>query len=198
MFPNATVYEATQEKKPAISNRTNQIVVATPGSAPRLIEGYSGLLVLDCDVWLSAQTLNSEHKALRDWGEAIELLNPNARAVFAGLGGLLGKPLALWQHREIAKASYLDAKLLRLPPAVRTVSVSGTAEQINRVTELITAHGAQLIRNTGTKAAYRFDYSFGAKVCADLRSVAVSAKAIQRGSKNVRGLAIAMDDLEAI
>jgi len=198
MFPNATVYEATQEKMPTISNRANQIVVATPGSAPRLLEGYSGLLVLDCDVWLSAQTLNSEHKAFRDWSEAIELLNPNARAVFAGLGGLLGKPLALWQHREIAKASYRDAKLLRLPPVVRTVSVSGTLEQIKRTSDLITAHGAQLIRNTGTKATYKFDYSVGAKVCADLRSVAVSAKAIQRGSKNVRGLSIAMDDLEAI
>lgn len=198
MFPNAVVYEATQEKKPSIAARANQILVATPGSAPRLPAGYSGLLVLDCDVWLSAQTLNSEHKALRDWAEAVELLHPNARAVFAGLGSLLGKPLALWQHKEIAATSYRDAKQLRLPPAVRTVSVSGTTEQLQRVTELITAQGAQLIRNSGTKATFKFDYSVGSKVCADLRSVAVSAKAIQRGSKSVRGLAIAMDDLEAI
>lgn len=198
MFPNSIVYEATQEKKPDLPERANQIVVATAGSAPRIANGYSGLLVLDCDVWLSAQTLNVEHRALRDWAEAIELLNPNGRAVFAGLGSALGKPLAFWQHKEIASSSLRDAKALRLPPAVRTVSVSGTAAQLKQANELLLSAGAKSLRNTGSKATYTFDYSAGPRICAELRTIALAAKAIQRGGKNVRGVSIVMDDLEAI
>lgn len=198
MFPNSIVYEATQEKKPEISARANQIVVATAGSAPRFPEGYSGLLVLDCDVWLSAQALNVEHRALRDWAESIELLNPNGRAVFAGLGSTLGKPLALWQHKEIAVRSFKDAKELQLPPAVRTVSISGSPAQLAQANQLVLAAGANPLRNTGSKATYRFDYSAGPKVSAELRTIALAAKAIQRGGKNVRGVSIVMDDLEAI
>ena len=73
-FPNSTIYEATAEKVPAVSDKPNTIVVATPGSAPRLARGYAGLLVLDCDIWLAAQHLTAEQLAMRDWTESLELL----------------------------------------------------------------------------------------------------------------------------
>ncbi len=198
MFHNAVIYEATHEKKPQISERSNQIVVATPGSAPRLKSGYSGLLVLDPDIWFAAQSINAEQNALRDWCEAMELLSPSGRVVIAGLGERLGKPVALWQHREIARAAYLDAKQLKLPPALRIVRISGTSKQLQAAGTAIVSNGGELVKSDGQSATYRFDYSKGAEIARELRAIATSAKAIVKGNKNVRGFTVVMDDLESI
>jgi primosomal protein N' (replication factor Y) len=198
MFPNSVIYEATQEKKPAVPDRANQIVVATPGSAPRLLSGYSGLLILDPDVWLSAQNLQAEQHAVRDWCEAMELLGLEGRAVISGLGEKLGKPIALWQHKEIARAAYLDAKQLRLPPAVRIVRVTGNAKQLQSASAAILENGGEQLKSDGKSAIYRFDYSKGSEISRELRAIATSAKAVSRGDKNVRGFSVVMDDLESI
>lgn len=198
MFPNSVIYEATQEKKPAVPDRENQIVVATPGSAPRLPSGYSGLLILDPDVWLSAQNLQAEQHAIRDWCEAMELLGLEGRAVISGLGEKLGKPIALWQHKEIARAAFLDAKQLRLPPAVRIVRVTGNAKQLQSASAAILENGGEQLKSDGKSAIYRFDYSKGSEISRELRAIATSAKAVSRGDKNVRGFSVVMDDLESI
>lgn len=198
MFPNSVIYEATQEKKPVVPDRSGQIVVATPGSAPRLASGYSGLLILDCDVWLSAQNLQAEQNAIRDWSEAMELLGLDGRVVISGLGERLGKPIALWQHREMARAAYFDAKQLRLPPAVRMVRVVGNAKQIQSATAAILASGGDQIKSDGQSATFRFDYSKGSEVVRELRAIATTAKAISRNQRNVRGFSVIMDDLESI
>lgn len=192
------IYEATQEKKPQVSERSNQIVVATPGSAPRLKSGYSGLLVLDPDIWFAAQSISAEQNALRDWCEAMELLSPSGRVVIAGLGERLGKPVALWQHREIARAAYLDAKQLKLPPALRVVRISGASKQLQAAGTAIVSNGGELVKSDGQSAIYRFDYSKGAEIARELRAIATSAKAIVKGNKNVRGFTVVMDDLEGI
>ena len=198
MFANATIYEATQEKKPDVSERVNQIVVATPGSAPRLKMGYSGLLILDPDIWLASQNLHSEQSALRDWCEAIELIHPDGRVVIAGLSDQIGKPLALWQHREIARSAYQDAKQLRLPPAIRLVRISGTQKQLQMATAALLSHNAEQIKNDGMTAVFRFEYAKGSEVALELRAIATSAKAVVRGQRNVRGFSVVMDDLEGI
>lgn len=198
MFPNSTIYEATQEKKPEVQERINQIVVATPGSAPRLKRGYSGLLIIDPDIWLSSQSLHAEQNALRDWCEAMELISPDGRVVIAGLSDQLGRPLALWQHREIARASYQEAKQLRLPPAVRLVRILGTQKQLQMATNALLAHGAQQLRSDGTSVVFRFDYARGSEIGRELRAIATSAKAVVRGQRNVRGFSVVMDDLEGI
>lgn len=198
MFASAVIHEATQEKKPELSNKTNQIVVATPGSAPRLDAGYSGLLILDTDVWLSAQHIHAEQNALRDWAEAIELMNPEGRAVLAGLGDRLGKPFSLWQHVEIATVAFRDAKELSLPPAVRSVSIAGTPVQLDAAERAITAHKGRLIRSDGKLAVFVFDYSNGPAIAAELRAIATAAKSVTRGAKTVRGFSVSMDNLEEI
>lgn len=198
MFPNAVIYEATQEKKPIVPERSNQIVVATPGSAPRLNNGYSGLVILDPDIWLAAQTLHAEQNAIRDWCEAMELLRPDGRSVISGLSDQLGKPLALWQHREIARSAYLESKQLKLPPAVRIVKIAGTAKQLQNASEAILNLEGEQIRNDGVSALFRFDYAKGSDIARELRAIATSAKAITRGQKNVRGFSVVMDDQEAI
>jgi primosomal protein N' (replication factor Y) (superfamily II helicase) len=198
MFASAVIHEATQEKKPDLINRVNQVVVATPGSAPRIQHGYSGLLVLDTDVWLSAQHLSAEQFALRDWAEAVELLNPDARVVLAGVGDNLGRPFALWQLVEIARASYLESKQLSLPPAVRVVTISGTTAQLAVADAKISELNGKLIRSDGKRAVYKFAYSNGSAIASELRAIATTAKSVMRGTKTVRGFSVSMDNLEEI
>ena len=194
MFPGSVIFEAAGTKKPDVFAKKNQIVIATPGSAPRLPTGYSGLIVLDADVWLSAQGLRSEQKALRDWCEALELLSPEARVHFSGLSEELGKPLALGQHREMARQAYAEAKKLKLPPAVRFTKVSGTREQISAVIASVDSHGGEVVRNNGTEVLFRYSFKDGPKIAKDLRAIATAAKALKRGDKTVRGLSVIMDD----
>ncbi len=196
MFPGAQLFEAAGDKKPNVADKRNQIVVATPGSAPRLRFGYSGLVVLDTDVWLAAQHMRAEQNAVRDWFEATELLHPDARCMFAGLGEFLGKPLVLGQLRELAKAAYLDSRKLKLPPAYRVATIAGTRELVSSAVGAVSKLGAEVIRNDGVQATIRFDYSKGKPVAKELRSIATPAKAARRGSKNVRGFTVVMDSLE--
>jgi primosomal protein N' (replication factor Y) len=193
MFPGAVIFEAAGKKKPELTGKKNQILIATPGSAPRLDKGYSGLIVLDSDVWLSAQALRSEQKALRDWCEAFELLAPQARIHFSGLSEELGKPIALGQHREMAKQAYLEAKKLKLPPAVRFTKVSGTREEITKVVATL-GQNLDAVRNSGTEILFRYSYKDGPKIARELRAIATTAKALKRGDKNVRGLSVIVDD----
>ena len=197
-FPNSTIYEATAEKKPLVPERPNKIVVATPGSAPRLKKGYSGLLVLDCDVWLAAQHLNAEQLALRDWGEALELLGDGSRAVFEGLGAYLGQPLALWQHIDIAKAALLETASLRLPPSVRIASVEVDQKSMDEVLDAARGAGADVLKNSGTSALIRFGYNQGRDVAKSLRGVAIKTAARSTAAGKRRGIRIVMDDTKAL
>ena len=156
------------------------------------------MLVLDCDVWLSMQHLTAEQLAMRDWTEALELLAPEGRAVFEGLGKHLGQPLALWQHVQLAKAGLAETTSLSLPPSVRIASLEGTPKVIEEAVSKATAGGAEVLRNAGGKALIKFKYSQGAEVSTALRAVAVKAVARHTSSGNRRGLKVVMDDMRAL
>ena len=197
-FPNSAIYEATAEKLPVFTEKPNVIVVATPGSAPRLDKGYAGLLVLDCDIWLAAQHITADQLAMRDWAEALELLAPSARAVFEGLGSHLGKPLALWQHVELAKAALAETTALKLPPSMRIASLEATPKVLEEALSEASSAGAETLRNAGNTALIRFSYSQGMQVAQALRAVAIKAAARVTTAGNRRGLKIVMDDMKAL
>lgn len=194
-FPKAQMLEATGQKQPARVGKPNQILVATPGSAPRTPKGYSALLILDPDVWLSAQSLQAEQLALRDWCEAIELVRPDGRVVVSGLGSDLGQPLSLWQHREIAAAALQDIKKLGLPPATRSLSVEAEAEVLNKVVAQLEAAGARVLRRTQTTGLFSFSYQSGIHIARALRAVALATSARETSGGRRRGLKIVMDEL---
>jgi len=194
-FPNAAVMEATADKQPASVGRPNQILIATPGSAPRIPGGYSALLVLDPDVWLSAQSLQAEQLALRDWTEAMTLVNPEGRIVISGLGAELGQPLSLWRHREIAAQSLAEAKQLGLPPAVRCLTLTGSASVVGAALAEISDLILRTIGPISETATVTFSYNSGQELARRLRAVALAASARETASGKQRGLKIAMDDL---
>ena len=197
-FPNATVMEATADKQPASVGKPNQMVIATPGSAPRIPLGYSALLILDPDVWLSAQSLQAEQHALRDWSEAMTLVSPDGRIVIAGLGAELGQPLSLWRHRELASSSLAEMKNLGLPPAVRCLTLRATPAVLQRALDEISDLVLRKLSGDSSRATVTFSYKDGTEISRRLRAVALSAGARETSTGKQRGLGIAMDDLGLI
>ena len=199
-FPNTAISEATGEKKPTGLKNKNQIVVATPGSAPRVPKGYSAVLILDSDVWLSRQTLNAQQIAIRDWMEALELMAPTGRAAFAGLPSDLGNTLSLGQLIPMAKTTLEEARELGLPPAMRICSLQALPETLELAVSAAKSRGAVVLwldEKTGS-ALIKFSYNQGPAIAKELRVVAIGATARTQGGTKRRGLRVVMDDPQAL
>jgi primosomal protein N' (replication factor Y) len=161
-----------------------------------MTRGYSGVVVLDSDVWLSMQSMRAELNAIRDWQEAIELMAPDGRAVIAGLGSLLGKPLSLQQHRELAIQALNELTILKLPPVVRVCLLTGSPAIIEEALDACTRLGATVLRSDMAiaEALISFGYNLGPGISKELRTLALKTNARLVGANKRRGLRIAMDD----
>jgi primosomal protein N' (replication factor Y) len=200
-FPSVAITEATGDHKPSRIRDSKQLVIATPGSAPRVPSGYSAVVIVDPDVWLATPSLKAEQKAIRDWMEAIELLSDNGRAHISGISQELGSAIALGQHRQLANAALRDLGQLQLPPVSRTVSIESDAATISTLLDELVGLGAVSLRsslgNTAT-ALLRFSYSQGPAIAAALRSAALRTNSRLVGNSRRRGLRIVMDDPAAL
>jgi primosomal protein N' (replication factor Y) len=200
-FPQVAITEATADKKPAKLLPKRQMVVATPGSAPRAKGGYSAVLILDPDVWLYSQSLRAEQLAIRDWQEAIELLSPTGRALIVGVSAELGQAVSLQQHRELASNSLKDLVRLGLPPAQRIAKLEGASETIEAALKLVLPIGAQEITTDLSENAstlIKFGYKEGPAIARELRTLALRTNARLVGANKRRGLRVIMDDATAL
>ena len=200
-FPGITISEFTSVTKPTAIKKARHLVLATPGSAPRVPNGYAALLILDSDVWLAMPQLRAEQTAIRDWMESIELLSDTGRAHIAGVDQDLGQALSLGQHRALATNAFREVNALSLPPAARIASLEGTQETISQALEIVTKAGATLLRSNlsdNASALIRFSYSQGAEVSASLKALALKTNARLVGANKRRGLKIVMDDPSAL
>ncbi|MEY4714353.1 MAG: hypothetical protein RIQ37_683, partial [Actinomycetota bacterium] len=163
---------------------------------------FAGVLILDCDVWLSRESLRSEEIALRDWTDALSLLQPDGRALAAGLSGELGKVISLGQWVAWAKLNLNELRQLKLPPAYRVCSVEGATDTLDDLVSKLVAAGAETLRYSKeqdlSQVLFRFNYSSGNRVSEILREVAVKTAPRSTKQGNRRGLRIVMDDMRAL
>lgn len=201
-FPNVPISEATGAKALPKLKSKHQIVVATPGTIPNGWNKFAGVLILDCDVWLSRESLRSEEIALRDWTDALSLLQPDGRALAAGLSGELGKVISLGQWVAWAKLNLNELRQLKLPPAYRVCSVEGATDTLDDLVSKLVAAGAETLRYSKeqdlSQVLFRFSYSSGNRVSEILREVAVKTAPRSTKQGNRRGLRIVMDDMRAL
>ncbi len=200
-FPGTTISEFTSDTKPTAIKKSKHLILATPGSAPRVQLGYAALLILDSDVWLAMPQLRSEQTAVRDWMEAIEQLSDTGRAHVAGVDQDLGQALSLGQHRALAASAFREVNSLSLPPAARIATLEGTQDTITQALEVAQKAGATVLRSNlsdSASALIRFSYSQGAEVSASLKALALKTNARLVGANKRRGLKIVMDDPSAL
>lgn len=200
VFPQVAIAEATYEKSPSGLKPKNQIVVATPGSAPKVAGGYAAVLILDCDIWLARQALAAEQLAFRDWTGALGLMSATGRAVLSGIDAELGQAFAMQQHRQLARKQLQELRSLDLPPAVRIATVESSAEHLEQVLEIAKACGAKVLSvdAANSKVLMSFSYQAGPELSKSLRALALKTSARIQGGTKRRGLRVVMDDPEAL
>ena len=179
---------------------SGDIVVATPSAAPRLIEGYAAVAVVDCQVWLSRATLRSEQFAIRDWQEAIALLSPTGRAALFGVPATFGRLFALQDFVRHATEQLREMGELRLPPAWRICRLSGETQLLREAIELATRAGGEVLSSPGipgqsgrAEVLLRFRYSDGPKVSDALQEISLRSS-LKGAAAGRRRLKISMDD----
>ncbi len=200
VFPQVAISEATSEKTPSGLKSKNQIVVATPGAAPKVNPGYSALLILDCDIWLARQSLAAEQLAFRDWTGALELLASDGRAVLSGVDSQIGQAFAMQQHRQLAKAQLVELRSVGLPPAVRIATIETAPDQQQQVLEIARAAKAKVLNVdvANSKILISFGYQDAPEISKSLRAVALKSSARVQGGSKRRGLRVVMDDPDAL
>ena len=200
VFPQVAIAEATHEKSPSGLKSKNQIVVATPGSAPKVPKGYAAVLILDCDIWLARQALAAEQLAFRDWTGALELMSSNGRAVLSDIDAELGQAFAMQQHRQLATRQLQELRSLDLPPAVRIATVESSAEHVQQVLEIARESKAKVLSvdSANSKVLLSFSYKAGPELSKNLRALALKTSARMQGGSKRRGLRVVMDDPEAL
>jgi primosomal protein N' (replication factor Y) len=117
------------------------LVVATPGAEPFAESGYGAALLLDTWALLTRPDLRAGEETLRRWLAAACLVRPAGQGgqVVVIADGALGPVQALirfdpgwYAERELA-----ERRALGFPPAVRMASLTGTAEAVAELLELV-------------------------------------------------------------
>ena len=212
-FSGVQLVEATGELKTKTLKSGKFLVVATPGAEPRVIGGYSAVVILDANRALNRDSLRSTEDAIRTWANAIALGNADSRSVLVGVAGELANRFSLWSQAEIAQREFTTRAELRFPPAIRLASIGTTRELIQAVeTELAKQDGLEVlgpmpISERGTNSEWRilikYEYADGAKLAESLKALSLKLSAGQqrvsvKSGRAMRPIRIKMDDVEVI
>ncbi len=102
------------------------IVVATPGSEPRVPGGYRALLILDPEVLLARSALRAREEAARRWLAAIALTHPDATTLIVAAQDLaVIQALVRNDLAALAESEREDRAQAHMPPAYRCVRLRG-------------------------------------------------------------------------
>lgn len=212
-FPGHAVVEATGDDPRYSINRTNCLVISTPGAEPFVEGGYEAVVILDAPMALGMDSLRATEEAVRSWSNAIALLGSAGRAVIVGLSGILADKLAIWSQAEIATFEFRNRSELRFPPAVRLASLGAQrdliAELLPALRELsgVEVLGPVQVVSRGldieTKLLLKYDYSVGAELAKSLqvevaKLSAGSVRSNPRTGKSMRPIRIKMDDFDVL
>jgi primosomal protein N' (replication factor Y) len=117
------------------------LVVATPGSEPRVEGGYQAVALLDGWAAGASAALDGQLRALARWCQATALAKPAGEGGRAALVGSPPRALAgawlRWDAAGQAARELAERRALGLPPAVRLVAVTGPAAAVAEFVEAV-------------------------------------------------------------
>jgi primosomal protein N' (replication factor Y) len=178
-FPGVRVVLSDGEHPVLKVDATPALVIATRGAEPLAAGGYRAVLLLDGERMLVRESLRVSDDCLRWWSNAVALGSADATSVLVGVPGALAQTMATWTHQRYARAELADRRRLRLPPAVRIVSVTGAAASVEKAIasleqgSVLDVLGPTPIEEGLVRAIVRFDYAHGQSVATALRAAVV-------------------------
>ena len=189
-FPGVKVIIADGNHSVQNVDSSSALVIATPGAEPLAEGGYRAILLLDGERMRMRENLRVNEDVLRHWSNAAALAATDATVYLVGAGSELGAVMATWSQPEFAKRELADRHALRLPPAVRVVSVSGPSDDVTTTCATVsTLSGVRVLGPVGTgegnaRALITFDYRDGDVIATTLRASVIQSAT--RGSRRVK------------
>jgi primosomal protein N' (replication factor Y) len=166
------------------------LIIATPGAEPLAAGGYRAVLLLDGERMRMRENLRVNEDVIRHWSNAAALAAVTAPVFLVGAGNVLGPIMTTWTQSDFAKRELADRHALRLPPAVRVVSVTGPLTDVTETCSAIAeVSGVRVLGPVGTgegksRALVTFDYRDGETVATSLRASVIQSAT--RGSRRVK------------
>jgi primosomal protein N' (replication factor Y) len=142
-FPQTPVRHSIGGKRIATVTDTSAIVVATPGAEPQALGGYAGAVLLDTPLLLLRQDLRAAEEALRRWLNIVALVRSGADggSVIA-VGESSGRALQALVRVDpggFAARELGERAAARFPPAVKLITIEGTAEAVAEFASFVEA-----------------------------------------------------------
>ena len=142
-FPQTPVRQSIGGTRIATVIDTPAIVVATPGAEPQALGGYAGAVLLDTPLLLLRQDLRAAEEALRRWLNIVALVRSGADggSVIA-VGESSGRALQALVRVDpggFAARELGERAAARFPPAVKLITIEGTAEAVAEFASLVQA-----------------------------------------------------------
>jgi primosomal protein N' (replication factor Y) len=133
-FPGVTIRSSNQSSMILDEVRGPCIVLATPGSEPRAVNGYSAIVFLDSRIFLERATINAEEQSRLNWFSVSALAAKNAE-VFLDVVATDPNFQALlrWDPWHSASRDLMERSDLQLPPQFKAVSVIGPHSDIHNM-----------------------------------------------------------------
>lgn len=205
-FPRARVIVSHGGARIAEVGAEPALVVATRGAEPHARGGYRAVLLLDGERMLARESMRVVEDALRTWSNAVALASPGAPVYLVGVGGPLAAALAQWRQGDIVRAELAERQNLRLPPAVRTATLTGSPDAVDAAVAAAQIASDDVIgpilEDDGVvRTIVRFDYRRGSDVAAALRTELLRHASGRRSAAKDHpprgiGLRVRMDDAE--
>ncbi len=212
-FPGVQIIESNGDHRIELIESDRAIVVSTPGAEPRVLGGYSAVVILDANQALNRDSLRASEDAFRQWANAIALANAGGTCLVVGIRGELARCLTAWAPGEFAHGELQSRRELRFPPAVRLASVSAEAELLEQVlSDLRSSPGIEVLGPMPVyeknlvitwRAFLKYDYSQGEWLAKHLRAATLVHSSGQsafsaKSGRAVRPIRVKMDDSEVI
>lgn len=113
-----------------------QIVVSTAGAEPIATGGYVAAIILDTRAIGGRPELWAPEEAMRRWFNALALVRPEGRALFAGgVEAVMAQCLIRWDPADMAQRLYDERAALGFFPAAMIIALDGCREDVRAVAE---------------------------------------------------------------
>lgn len=146
-FPQVPVVNSSGESVKRTVPAVPSIVVATPGAEPRVPGGYAAALLLDGDRMMARDSLRAAEEVLRVWTNACALVRPRSEGgevVCTAEESAAQAALVRWDPAGFAARELAERSELRLPPAVRSVGITGPRASVERMLQVLMDRVADL------------------------------------------------------
>jgi primosomal protein N' (replication factor Y) len=133
-FPNHLVIQSTANDSRDLVSNNPALVISTPGVEPIAERGYSAVVILQVDRFLSASASNGVERAYSSFFAAAALLSESGTiALVHHDGAPITSALATWNPATISKREIEQRIALKLPPIVGAVLVLAESAELVRL-----------------------------------------------------------------